>query len=86
MNDDRHDGHDVADLTSRRADGAALGRRGCLDCEAVLGPLALCNQPTKKGRPCRLPVRPDLGHTVCWSHDEGAGRTSTPRWRARVCA
>jgi len=82
MDDDRHDGHDVANLTSRRADGAAIGRRVCLDCEAVIGPLVLCNRPTKKGRPCRVPVRTDLGHSVCWSHGEGRGQTSMPRWRA----
>jgi hypothetical protein len=81
MNDDRHGGHDVANLTSRRPDGAAIGRRVCLDCDTVLGPLALCNRPTKQGRPCRGPVRPDLGHTVCWSHREDRGRTSTPRRR-----
>ena len=78
MTDDRHGGHDVANLTSRRTDGQAIGRRVCLDCEAVLGTLVLCNRRTKKGRPCRVPVRTDLGHTTCWSHGEGRGRTSTP--------
>jgi len=74
-----HDGHDVANLTTRQVDNGAVGRRVCLTCDLVLGPLALCNQPTKKGRPCRVPVRTDLGHTVCWSHGEGRGRTNTPR-------
>src|SRR4051812_11947115 len=77
-----HADHDVAHLTSVRRPGGPVGRRVCLDCDVILGPLALCGQPTKRGHPCSTPVRTDLGHTVCWSHGEGRGRTSTPRWRA----
>jgi hypothetical protein len=76
-----HQGHVVANLTSLSHTGGPVGRRVCLGCDVVLGALVLCNQPTKKGRPCRAPVRTDLGHTVCWSHGEGRGRTSTPRRR-----
>lgn len=78
MND--HDGHDLAGLRIVRQAGP-IGRLVCLDCDVVLGPLALCGQPTKKGRPCTVAVRADLGHVACWSHGEGAGRTSTPRER-----
>lgn len=77
MND--HDGHDVANLSSRRGENEPVGRRVCLDCDVVLGPLVPCGQPTLKGRPCRVSVRTDLGHAACWSHGEGQGRTSTPR-------
>jgi hypothetical protein len=73
-----HEGHDLAHLTSRRGE-MAIGRVVCLDCETVVGPLVLCNEPTKGGRPCRVPVRVDLGFDRCWSHDEGAGRTNQPR-------
>lgn len=76
-----HDGHDVANLTTQRGEDGAIGRRVCLDCDVILGPLVLCGERTKKSRPCRVTVRIDLGHTVCWSHGEGAGRTSTPRCR-----
>ena len=76
-----HVGHDVANLTARHGGKEAVGRRVCLDCDVILGPLVVCNRPTKNGRPCRVPVRTDLGHTTCWSHGEGAGRTSTRRRR-----
>lgn len=77
-----HHGHDIANLSSRRGESEAVGRRVCLDCDVVLGPLVLCGQSTKKRRPCRVAVRIDLGHTACWSHGEGRGRTSTPIRRA----
>jgi hypothetical protein len=76
-----HAGHDVANLTSRRAGGTAVGRRVCLDCEEIIGPLVLCGERTKHGRPCRVPVRTDLGYATCSSHGEGRGRTSAPRRR-----
>lgn len=76
---DEHIGHDIANLTTRREHEGALGRRVCLTCDVILGRLVLCNQPTKKSRPCTVLVRTDLGHTVCWSHGEGAGRTNVPR-------
>jgi len=64
---DEHAHHDVANLTSQHG-GTGVGRRVCLTCEAVVGELVLCNRPTKKGRPCRVPVRPDLGYSVCTMH------------------
>lgn len=76
---DQHAGHDVASLTAARREGGPVGRRVCLTCDAVLGPLVLCGRPTKQSRPCRVPVRTDLGHDRCWSHGEGAGRTNRPR-------
>lgn len=78
-----HDDHDVAMLTAVRESGA-VGRAVCLTCDDVVGALVLCGQPTKGGKPCRVVVRTDLGHTSCWSHGEGRGRTSTPRGRPRA--
>jgi hypothetical protein len=77
-----HAGHDVASLTSGRREGGPVGRRVCLTCELVLGPMALCGRPTKRGFLCRVAVRTDLGHTTCWSHGAGRGRASTPARRA----
>jgi hypothetical protein len=80
-----HAGHDVANLISRRAGGTSVGRRVCLDCEAILGPLVRCGRPTTQGRPCRVPVRIDLGYTTCRSHGtgtEGRDRAGAPRRRA----
>jgi hypothetical protein len=76
---DEHSGHDLVNLKARRRTGDVIGRRACLTCDLILGPLVLCGRPTKLGRPCRVAVRIDLGHTRCWSHGEGRGRTSTPR-------
>jgi hypothetical protein len=56
-----------------------VGRLVCLTCEAIVRPLRVCGEPTKAGKPCRVPIREDLGYTACWSHGQGAGRTSTPR-------
>ena len=84
MSPDSHDGHDVVNLTAHRREGGPVGRRVCLTCESLVGPLVLCGQPTRAGRPCRVPVRQDLGRHRCWSHGEGAGRTSTPRHRRRA--
>jgi len=75
-----HDVHDIANLTSLSHQGGPVGRRVCLDCDVVLGPLVLCGQRTKAGKPCRVAVRP--GFTTCWSHGDGRGGTSTPRRRA----
>jgi len=76
---DPHAGHELVNLTAHRQPGGAVGRRVCLDCDAVIGPLVLCGAPTRAGEPCRVTVRTDLGYTRCWSHGEGAGATSTPR-------
>ena len=75
----QHAGHDVANLTARRPDADVIGRRTCLTCDVIIGPLVLCGRPTKTGRPCRVSVRSDLGHTTCWSHGAGAGHTNRPR-------
>lgn len=74
---DLHGGHDVASLSSGRREGGPVGRRVCLDCDEVVEPLVLCGQPTKRGFPCRVPVRVDLGFERCWSH--GEGRDSSAR-------
>ena len=71
---DPHAGHDVANLTSERHTGGPAGRRICLTCDIVLEALVLCGQATKRGRPCRVPVRTDLGHTTCRAHAESRGR------------
>jgi hypothetical protein len=77
---EQHEGRDIAPLRSLRPDGP-VGRLVCLDCDVIIGPLALCGRPIRAGRPCTVGVRRDLGHTVCWSHGEGAGRTNIPRHR-----
>ena len=77
-----HDGHEIIAASGRRQNGEMVGWLACVDCQAILQPVPICGQPTLKGRPCRTPIRTDLGYDRCWSHGEGAGRTSTPR-RAR---
>ena len=77
-----HEGHELAGMTGRvHPERAMVGRLVCLTCEAILRPLRLCGEPTKAGRPCRVPIRDDLGYAECWSHGAGRGRTSTPRRR-----
>jgi len=79
---DGHDGHELVAMSGRRVslEGAPLtGYLVCIDCSAIVGPLPICGEPTLKGRPCRTPIRTDLGYSSCWSHGEGRGRTSTPR-------
>ena len=79
-----HDGHELVNLMAHHRLAGAVGRRVCLDCDVVLGPLALCGELTRAGRSCRVPVRSDLGYTRCWSHGEGRGRKSTPRRAGRA--
>jgi hypothetical protein len=76
---DEHRGHDLVNLKARRRTGDVIGRRACLTCDLILGPLVLCGRPTKLGWPRQVTVRIDFGHTRCRSHGEGRGRTSTPR-------
>ena len=81
--DDAHASHELVALTGRRhPDRQVIGFLACLDCASILRPLRVCGQPTKKGRPCRVSVREDLGYSRCWSHGEGRGRTNAPRRRA----
>lgn len=70
---EEHEGH--TKYIEDTLEGASLI---CRDCDEYLIPVDLCGQLTKKGKPCRSIVRTDLGHTVCWSHGEGAGRTNRP--------
>jgi hypothetical protein len=71
-----HAGHAVANLTGAR-DDAVVGRVVCLDCDIIVERLMLCNEPTLKGRPCRVPVRVDLGYASCRVHSgTGTGPTS----------
>jgi len=77
-----HAGHALAAMSGRvHPERALVGRLVCATCDVVVGPLVVCGEPTKAGRPCRTPIRDDLGHDRCWSHGEGRGRTSTPRRR-----
>jgi hypothetical protein len=71
-----HAGHLLANLVSRRH---GVGYRFCLTCHALLDRLRLCGRPTKRGSPCAVAIREDLGYRTCWSHGEGRGRMSTPR-------
>ncbi len=79
-----HAGHRLAGLTGLIAPETRVGYLACLTCDALLRPLQRCGQPTRDGRLCRVFVHDELGHERCWSHGEGAGRSSTPRrmWRA----
>jgi hypothetical protein len=80
-----HAGHQLAGLTGRiHPERTVVGRLVCLTCEAIIRPLRLCGEMTKAGKPCRVPIREDLGYESCWSHGQGAGRTSTPRRMRRV--
>lgn len=72
-----HDGH--AKIVERTKDGIWLT---CLDCRETVGRLHICGKPTKKGEPCQFIVRSDLGHTICWSHGEGAGKKRVPKKEA----
>ncbi len=60
---DPHAGHELVNLTAHHRPGGAVGRRVCLDCDVVIGPLVLCGET----------------YTRSWSHGEGAGATNTPR-------
>jgi hypothetical protein len=77
-----HDGHELVAATGRGGSGQAVGWLVCGTCVAIVQPLPICGRPTKLGRPCRVPIRLDLGYRSCWSHGEGRGRTSTPRRKA----
>lgn len=73
--------HDVVTMTGRLGE-QVVGRRVCLDCNEIVGPVKLCGARTRAGKACRVVVRAELGYTRCWSHGEGAGRTNRPRRRA----
>ena len=77
-----HAGHALAAMSGRLLGGPLVGRLVCATCDVVVGPLVVCGARTKAGRPCRTPIRADLGYIECWSHGEGRGRTNTPRRRA----
>jgi hypothetical protein len=79
-----HEGHTVLAVTGMLAPNARLGYLACLTCAALLRPLRRCGARTKDDGLCRVFVRDDLGHERCWSHGEGAGRTSTPRRMRRA--
>jgi hypothetical protein len=77
---DHHDGHRLVALTGRlHPERSMVGALACLDCAVLVRPIRLCGRPTKRGTPCRTPIREDLGYSTCWSHGEGRGRTNTPR-------
>ena len=80
-----HAGHALAAMSGRvHPERALVGRLVCATCDVVVGRLVICGAHTKAGRPCRTPIRDDLGFTECWSHGEGKGRTSTPRRMGRA--
>jgi hypothetical protein len=73
-----HEGHEMVALTGHRPSGSMVGYLFCTECSLLVMPIPVCGAPTLKGRPCRTPIRVDLGYRSCWSHGEGAGRTSRP--------
>ena len=80
-----HADHEIISVSGRRPKLAGVPFAAylfCVDCTDVLRLLPVCGAPTLKGRPCRTPIRVDLGYQVCWSHGEGAGLTNRPRRRA----
>jgi hypothetical protein len=83
-NSGAHAGHQLTGLVGLIDPETRVGYLACLTGSALLGLLRRCAQPTREGTPCRAFVRDDLGHDRCWSHGEGAGRTSTPRWMRRA--
>jgi len=74
-----HEGHGVLGVTGLVDPETRVGFLACMTCATLIRPLRRCAQPTRDGSLCRVFVRDDLGHDRCWSHAEGAGRTSTPR-------
>jgi hypothetical protein len=78
-----HDGHELVKVSGRRDNGEMVALLLCMSCSRTVRRLALCGARTKRGTPCKVYVRDDLGFTRCWSHGEGAGHTSTPRRASR---
>lgn len=64
---DEHDGHRLV-IASGRLDGEVIGWRVCVDCTAIIGPVAFCLAPTKRKKPCRIAVRPEHGFERCPAH------------------
>ena len=58
-----HDGHAVV-----IASDSSGGWRVCLDCPSFIHRVTFCGTTTKRGRTCRIAVRPDLGQTSCPAH------------------
>ncbi len=79
-----HAGHQLTGLTGLIDSETRVGYLACLTCASLLRPLRRCGARTKDDGLCRVFVRDDLGHDHCWSHGEGAGRTSTPRRMRRA--
>lgn len=63
-----HAAHDMIAMngfSQKRGEVAVLL---CLPCTAWIRELPVCGKPTKMGRPCRAPIRIDLGHETCRVH------------------
>jgi hypothetical protein len=71
--------YEVIAISGRRASGELIRCLACVDCGEILAVLPICGTPTLKRKPCRTPIRMDLGYRSCWTHPERRGRTSTPR-------
>jgi len=76
-----HKNHEIVAASGRRRSCELIGWLTCVDCQVIVQPVPICGHPTLKGRPCRTPIRTDLGFDRCWSHGEGAGHTNRPRKR-----
>lgn len=63
-----HDDHEVAALAGYGPASGSVARLVCLTCEQVLRSLPVCGKPTKQHRPCRAPIRVDLGYSACQAH------------------
>jgi hypothetical protein len=63
-----HPDHDVVAMNGFSRLTGEIGALVCLTCKELLGPLPVCGQPTKMKRPCRAPIRVDLGHEACRIH------------------
>jgi hypothetical protein len=71
-------------VSGRRRSGDVAAWLLCVEHVAIVQALPVCGAPTRFGRPCRTPVRVDLGHAGCFNHS--GVRTGTKQQTVRLHA